>query len=184
VNHLFRDERARADVLRGADAPAHARRLLEREWPARIPQLGYLVASAGGPEANEIPLDDREYTVGSSALLSACRELSRRLERGYWSEPLRAALKDLLQIASARDPSMQSIALEGRRIAEVALRVGLHAAEDENAKRRRADLAAPHLELLLAHGRSAAAGETIVSDDAVMILYAAMRVAEMTGAWA
>lgn len=129
-------------------------------------------------------LDDREFSAGNSALLSACRDLSRRLERGYWSEPLRAALKDLLQIASAPDPSMQSIALEGRRIAEVALRVGLHAAEDENAKRRRADLAAPHLQLLLAHGRSAAAGETIVSDDAVMILYAAMRVAEMTGAWA
>ena len=129
-------------------------------------------------------LDDREYTVGSSALLSACRELSRRLERGYRSEPLRAALKDLLQIASAPDPSMQSIALEGRRIAEVVLRVGLLAAENENAERRRADRAAPHLQLLLAHGRSAAAGETIVSDDAVMILYAAMRVAEMTGAWA
>lgn len=128
-------------------------------------------------------LDDREFSAGNSALLSACRDLSRRLESGYWSEPLRTALKDLLQIASAPDPSMQSIALVGRRIAEVALRVGLHAAEDENAKRRRADLAAPHLQLLLAHGRSAATGERVESNDAVMILYAAMRVAEMTGAW-
>ena len=50
----------------------------------------------------------------------------------------------------------------------------------KTAERQRADLAAPHLQLLLAHGRSAAAGETIVSDDAVMVLYAAMRVAEMT----
>jgi hypothetical protein len=127
-------------------------------------------------------LDDREYGVGNSALLSACLDLSRRLERQDWSEPLRTALKDLLQIASAPDPSMQSIALEGRRIVEAVLRVGLLTAEDETAERRRADLSAPHLELLLAHSRSAAAGGRVESNDAVMILYAAMRVAEMTRA--
>jgi len=80
-------------------------------------------------------------------------------------------------------PSMQSIALEGRRVAEVVLRVGSLAAEGEAAESERADLAAQHLQLLLAYGRSAAAGERIGSNDAVMILNAAIRVAETTRAW-
>jgi hypothetical protein len=129
-------------------------------------------------------LDDREYGAGNSALAAACHHLRTRLESGNWSEPVRAALKDLVEIASAPDPSMQSIALEGRRIAEVVLRVGALGAGDEAAERRRADLAAPHLQLLLAYGRSGAVGERIESIDAVMVLYAAMRVAEMTVSWA
>ena len=116
-------------------------------------------------------LDDRDFSAGDSALFMACDQLRRQLERPSWSEPVRMALKDLLEIASAPDPSLQSIALEGRRIAETVLRV----------LSRGAEIATPHLQLLLAHGRSAAQGEPVSSNDAVMILYAAMRAAELTG---
>ncbi|HVN41119.1 MAG TPA: hypothetical protein VMW19_23385 [Myxococcota bacterium] len=135
-------------------------------------------------------LDDRDFSVRDSALLMACDQLRRQLERRSWSEPVRMALKDLLEIASAPDPSLQSIALEGRRIAETVLRVlsregdvqrrllerGPDALRSESAY-----LATPHLQLLLAHGRSAAQGVAVGSNDAVMILYAAMRAAELTG---
>src|SRR5262249_4388917 len=85
-------------------------------------------------------LDDRDFSIADSALLAACRVLRIGIGRGNWSEPVRAALKDLLQLASTPDPSMRSIALEGRRIAEVALRVGLGTARREAATRPRTDL--------------------------------------------
>jgi hypothetical protein len=134
-------------------------------------------------------LDDRDFSATNSALLSACQELRRRLDREDWSEPVRAALKDLLQIASVPDPSLQSIALEGRRIAEVVLRTmsreegvegDLLAQESDVSSSASADLAAPHLQLLLAHGRAAAAGDRVDANDAVMVVYAAMLVAEAT----
>jgi hypothetical protein len=170
-----------------------ARELLSAlpRW-ARNPRLRMVRVFAHGLEDVALlnrALDDRDFSASNSALLSACQELRRRLDREDWREPVRAALKDLLQIASAPDPSLQSIALEGRRIAEVVLRLlsreegavgDLFAAEGDASGRRRADLAAPHLQLLLAHGRSAAAGERVDSSDAVMVVYAAMRVAEMT----
>jgi len=61
----------------------------------------------------------------------------------------------------------------------VALHVGLLAGPDEAAARERAELASPHLQLLLGYGRSAAAGTRIEPHEAVMVLYAAMQVAEM-----
>jgi hypothetical protein len=117
----------------------------------------------------------------------ACRELRRRLDRGDWSEPVRAALKDLLAIASVREPSLRSIALEGRRVAEVVMR-GMAREEAEQADlfaagaadQREADPVAPYLQLLLAQGRAAAAEEAVGSNDAVMVVYAAMRAAERT----
>jgi hypothetical protein len=131
-------------------------------------------------------LDDRDFRA-SSALDMACRELRRRLERGEWSEPVRAALKDLLAIASVNHPSLQSIALEGRRVAEIVLRgmareeagqAHLFAGDVDAEEGRRGDLVTPHLQLLLAHGRAAAAGQPVDSNDAVLIVYAAMRAAE------
>jgi hypothetical protein len=134
-------------------------------------------------------LDDRDFSTANSALYSARIELRSRIDRRAWSEPMRAALKDLLQIASLPEPSPGSIALEGRRVAEVALglleRVEPAGSGLPDARRRRTasprdELAAPHLQLLLAHGRAASMGEPVTSNDAVMIVYAAMRVAEMT----
>ena len=119
-------------------------------------------------------LDDRDFSVRDSALLIACDQLQGQLNRQTWSEPVRLALKHLLEIASAPDPSLQSIALEGRRIAETVLRALARGAD-------RTNLATPHLQLLLSHGRSAAEGVSVASNDAVMILYAAMRAAELTG---
>jgi hypothetical protein len=132
-------------------------------------------------------LDDRDFGVASSALTIACRGLWLRLEREAWSEPVRAALKDLLQIASVGEPSLPSIALEGRRVAETVLRemareeVGeltAFAAQRDDSRERHAELVAPHLQLLLEYGRSAAAGERVGENDAVMVVYAAMRAAE------
>jgi hypothetical protein len=139
-------------------------------------------------------LDDRDYGVVDRPFEQACMALRRSLERRDWSgsEPLRLALKDLLQIATAPDASRQSIALEGRRIAEIALRAlsqeraraaqpSLFETMDEDEPRpvgRRGRRAAPNLQLLLAHGRAAAAGESIGSHDAVMVVHAAIGVAE------
>jgi hypothetical protein len=131
-------------------------------------------------------LDDRDFRA-SSALDVACRELRRRLARGEWTEPVRAALKDLLAIASVNHPSLQSIALEGRRVAEIVLRglareeatqPDLFARDVDAEQGRRGDLVMPYLQLLLAHGRAAAAGQPVDSNDALMIVYAAMRAAE------
>jgi hypothetical protein len=132
-------------------------------------------------------LDDRDYPVANSALLVACRELRQRLERGEWSDPVRAALKDLLAITSAREPSLTSIALEGRRVAEVVMREMARGEVDEPAllqsdagpgSSERSDLVTPYLQLLLAQGQAAAAGVSVGSNDAVMVVYAAMRAAE------
>lgn len=134
-------------------------------------------------------LDDRDFSVSSSALHSACRELGKRLQHPALSEPLRAALKDLLEIASAPEPSLRSIALEGRRIAEIVLQTlaredrpefGLFAAAIRDSETPRADLAIPQLQLLLTQGRAAAAGSPIDSNDAVIIAFAAIRAAELT----
>jgi hypothetical protein len=132
-------------------------------------------------------LDDRDFGVANSAFHLACRELADALEHAAWSEPVRGTLKDLLQIATSDAPSLTSIALEGRRVAETVLRElargeegeGALSAETDASNRRRADFAEPSLQLLLQYG-SADAGE-IAAQDAVMILYAAMRAAEATG---
>ena len=133
-------------------------------------------------------LDDRDFAVANSALDMACRELRRRVERGEWSEPVRAVLKDLLAIASARYPSLSSIALEGRRVAESVMQVLVRDetaqpvlfADREGTQPLGTGSIAPYLQLLLAQGRAVAEGRTIDSNDAVMVLYAAMRAADVT----
>jgi hypothetical protein len=54
---------------------------------------------------------------------------------------------------------------------------GLFAAEAD-ADQGRGDLVAPYLQLLLAQGRVAAAGEVLGANDAVMVVYAAIRAAD------
>lgn len=133
-------------------------------------------------------LDGRRFEERTSALVGPSEELQRRLEEGRWSEPIRVALEHLLQIASAPDPSMQSIALEGRRLAEAALRTLWQEGVVERDAMRADRLEAPlgsgepfeHLELLLSQGRSAAAGGSVNAHDAAMVIDAALRSAEMT----
>jgi hypothetical protein len=54
-------------------------------------------------------------------------------------------------------------------------------AEAGAARSSQADRASPHLELLLAHGRSAAAGEPVDPGNALIVLYTAMRLADTLG---
>lgn len=141
-------------------------------------------------------LDDRNLPHADSALRSACLELERRLDRGSASEPVRAALKNLLQIALAPYPSLPSLALEGRRVAEAVLhelarrgRAATPSPEDDAQEAEaaarlsspdalRADLVTRQLELLLAYARQAAAGGPVAMHDAVMVVYAAIGAAE------
>jgi hypothetical protein len=131
-------------------------------------------------------LDGRDFTVATHPLEAACGELERELDGRDWPEPVRSALKDLHQIASAPDPSLQSVALEGRRVAETLLgilsrevaRPGSLRSKYRFQATLRADRAAPYLQLLLAIGRSAAEGSAAPSD-AAMALHAALRAAEL-----
>lgn len=123
-------------------------------------------------------LDDRAFNEGSSLWYMVRRELSVYVAQGLGSEPVRAALKDLLQIVSAPAPSLRSVALEGRRIAEAVLR---HLSGDRDASAsERADWITPDLRLLIEHGRAAAAGGAVDEHDAVLIVRSALRAAERT----
>jgi hypothetical protein len=102
---------------------------------------------------------------------------------------VRAALKQLVQIATAPDPSFSSVALEGRRIAEVVIRelsrgaepAGDGVSEDiEDLALAAPDRVEPELRLLLEQGRAAASGTSLDAQDAMLIVRAALRVAERT----
>jgi siderophore synthetase component len=125
-------------------------------------------------------LDDRELSSESSMWFMVRRELTAAIEQGSASDPVRAALKDLQQIVSAPEPSLRSVALEGRRLAEAVLR---HLSGDRDAAAsERADRITPDLRLLIEHGRAAAAGGAVDEHDAVLIVRSAMRAAARTSA--
>lgn len=164
----------------GLDPRSVARELLSaaERWAAKSPRLRTLRVVTRSFEHVAIlnrALDDRDYGAVSPALDLACAELQRRIERGVASEPVRLALKQLLQIATASEPSFRSIALEGRRVAETVLR---KMGRGEAAAPVRGDSLAPQLQLLLERGHAAACGAEVDANDAVMVVYAALRAAE------
>jgi hypothetical protein len=175
----------------GLDPRPVARELLSaaERWAARSPRLRSLRVVTRSFEHVAIlnrALDDRGHGTANSALALACTELRRRIERAA-SEPVQLALKQLLQIATASEPSLPSIALEGRRVAEAVLReMGRREAEEAGAQAPlfapadspRGESLAPQLQLLLERGRAAASGAEVDANDAVMVVYAALRAAE------
>jgi hypothetical protein len=122
-------------------------------------------------------LDDREFANRESSILSAAsEELGRRLDEDG-SETARILLKELLQIATASDPSARSIALQGRRIAETVLAGLARQGIDDLAPVALAGIAGHHLALLRDYASAATRGELLTDRDATMVLLCAIETA-------
>lgn len=123
-------------------------------------------------------LDDREFAAEESSILSAASEELRRRVGEDWDEATHAVLKELLQIATASDPSARSIALQGRRVAEAVIRRLTREEIDQEGAAPWSPVAEHQLGLLRDYAAVATRGEPITNRDAAMVLLCAMGTAE------